>query len=223
MKRTPSRRERRLVVLLTVQLSFSSLLLANTAAAEHFESAGIFGESGKQFTNFRPIPKWQDVLKRFRIEQRRQRDCDSGGCRDDHDWMQTLDRLRGKDRAVQVREVNRFANNWRYITDPTNWNQDDYWSTPDEFLKKHGDCEDYAIIKFLSLRALGFSNDDLRLVVIKDLNLGVAHSVTLVRLNDRIMMLDNQIDRVIPANAVKHYKPIFAANEEAWWLFTLLQ
>lgn len=222
MKRPPSRRERRLAALLMAQLSFSSLLLANTTAAESFESVGIFGESGKQFTNFRPIPRWQDVLERFQIEQRRKRDCEPRGCRDYREWMQTLDGLRGKDRAAQVREVNRFANNWRYITDPINWNQEDYWSTPGEFLNKHGDCEDYAIIKFLSLRALGFSSDDLRLVVIKDLNLGVAHSVTLVRLNDRIMMLDNQIKHVIPAASVRHYKPIFAANEEAWWLFTLL-
>jgi len=120
---------------------------------------------------------------------------------------------------TQIREVNTFANTWKYITDPVNYGKPDYWATPGEFFAKAGDCEDYGIVKFMSLRALGFSNDDLRLVAVQDLNLGVGHAVTVVFHDGRYLLLDNQIKQVIDTRAVGHYRPVFAVNEEAWWLF----
>lgn len=212
---------RLLLALLIIQLALVSLSVANRAEAESFDRDGIFGKTGKLFTNFRPVPKWTQLLERYRAEERKDKNCRATGrgrC-PYSEWTQAIERLRGKDKATQVREVNRFANNWRYITDPVNWNKDDYWATPGEFFKKNGDCEDYAIVKFMSLRALGFTNDELRLAVVDDLNLKVAHSVTLVELDNRIMLLDNQIKRVVPARSVRHYKPVYAANEDAWWLF----
>ena len=156
-----------LLVLLITQLAIASLSTASIAQASSFERDGIFGKTGKLFTNFRPIPKWPELLERYRAEERKDRNCrQSGRGRCPYtEWTRTIERLRGKDKATQVREINRFANNWRYVTDPVNWGKDDYWATPGQFFKKNGDCEDYAIVKFMSLRALGFSNDELRLVV----------------------------------------------------------
>jgi hypothetical protein len=31
-------------------------------------------------------------------------------------------------------------------------------------------------------------------------------------------VLDNQISRVVPAEIINHYKPIYSINEQAWWL-----
>jgi predicted transglutaminase-like cysteine proteinase len=207
---------RLLLLLLAAQLA-----LAAPAIADAFQSEGVFGQSGKRFNNFRPIPKWPKLLERYRAEERKDQRCRASGrnrCPYD-EWKRTIERLRNKNKAAQVREINEFANNWDYITDPVNWGQEDYWATPGEFFRKAGDCEDYAIVKFMSLRALGFSNDELRLAVVDDLNLDVPHSVTLVELYGRVMLLDNQIKRVVPAKTVRHYKPVFAANEDAWWLY----
>ncbi|WP_237707120.1 transglutaminase-like cysteine peptidase [Pseudoalteromonas sp. BSi20652] len=45
------------------------------------------------------------------------------------------------------------------------WKQNDYWTTPLETLGRGlGDCEDYAIAKYISLRALGVIDDKLRLI-----------------------------------------------------------
>ncbi|WPL11513.1 transglutaminase-like cysteine peptidase [Thiorhodovibrio litoralis] len=211
------RRERWLMAAIIV----AQCLMLSAAVAGGFDRGGIFGKTGKMFTNFRPIPQWPKLLERYRAEERKDRDCHSSGrgrC-PYTEWTRTIERLRGKDKATQVREINRFANNWSYITDPVNWGKEDYWATPGEFFDKSGDCEDFAIVKFMSLRALGFSNAELRLVAVKDLNLKVGHSVTLVDLGGRIMLMDNQIKQVVQASTVRHYKPVFAANETTWWLF----
>lgn len=71
----------------------------------------------------------------------------------------------------------------------------------------------------MSLRALGFSNDELRLVVVENLNNGVQHTVILVDFHGRVLQLDNRVDQVVRAKTVHHYKPIYAANENAWWLY----
>ena len=48
-----------------------------------------------------------------------------------------------------------------YLEDLANYGLPDYWATPLQFLDRDGDCEDYAIAKFVSLRELGFAADEL--------------------------------------------------------------
>ncbi len=59
----------------------------------------------------------------------------------------------------QIQAVNQFLNQWQYKTDEQNYGQRDYWAAPLEFLRRSGDCEDYAIVKYVSLRQLGFAAD----------------------------------------------------------------
>ena len=91
-------------------------------------------------------------------------------------------------------------------------------ATPQQFLTKDGDCEDYAITKFYSLLTLGFSNDQMRVVVLNDLNLRVAHAVLVVYVDGVAWLLDNQIRDVVLADAVRHYRAIYSVNETTWWL-----
>ena len=108
-------------------------------------------------------------------------------------------------------------NTRRYITDPRNWGVPDYWATPGEFMSKFGDCEDYAIAKFLSLKRLGWTDDELRIAAVKDLNLKVGHAVLIVYHAGKTWVLDNQIRRVVETNSVRHYQPVYSINETAWW------
>jgi len=195
--------------------------LAPPAIADDFDRAGIFGETGKEFNSLRGLPKWPAVLERYEIEQRETQQCRSRGRNDcgHAPWHRIVSQLRGQDKGVQVRAINKFVNNRPYITDPTNWGREDHWATPEEFFSKAGDCEDFAIAKFLGLRALGFENDQLRLVAVQDRKRNVAHTVTLVQLDDQILLLDNELGGVVSASTVSHYEPVFAANENAWWLF----
>jgi predicted transglutaminase-like cysteine proteinase len=207
---------RSLILCLVAQLTLSGPVMADA-----FDRAGIFGESGKEFNSLRALPKWSGLLARYQTEQQHQNECLAGkrdGCGYEP-WERLLERLRAQDKVTQIREINRFVNSRPYITDPTNWGDDDYWATPKEFFATAGDCEDYAITKFLGLRELGFANEELRLVAVEDRKRNVKHTVTLVAIDDRVLLLDNELDAVVPANAVRHYKPVFAANETVWWLF----
>jgi len=57
----------------------------------------------------------------------------------------------------------------------------------------------------------------MRVVVVKDLKLGIPHAVLWVKLDGRELMLDNQIKKIVPYTETR-YKPIFAINEARWWL-----
>ena len=112
-------------------------------------------------------------------------------------WMKFLAKIKGKKRLVQVKAVNKFMNRAKYVVDKNNWGKKDYWASIGEFMARFGDCEDYAIAKYLSLRKLGFTNEEVRVVAVKDLNLKVGHAILVVILNGKHYILDNQIKRVI--------------------------
>src|SRR5690606_24630750 len=99
-----------------------------------------------------------------------------------------------------------------------NWGVEDYWATPLQFFRKNGDCEDYAIAKFMSLRALGWDNEALRIVVVNDMNLRVQHAVLVVFLEDGAYVLDNQSPSVMRQDRIRHYRPVYSVNETSWWV-----
>jgi predicted transglutaminase-like cysteine proteinase len=168
------------------------------------------------------FPKWTGMLDRYFAEARlADRPCSDAVPNRCHlqRWKAYLETLRGRDRLSILQDINRFANVARYVTDLVNYGVPDYWATPRQFLIKDGDCEDYAIAKFMSLRALGFDNDEMRIVVLNDLNLRTAHAVLIVYIDGVAWLLDNQVQEVARADAVRHYRAIFAINETAWWLY----
>ncbi len=116
-----------------------------------------------------------------------------------------------------MNKVNRYMNKARYILDPVNWGKKDYWATPGQFMAKFGDCEDYAIAKYMSLKQLGFKTSEMRVVAVKDLNLKIGHAVLVVYLNGKALILDNQIRKVVEAKVIKHYVPVFSINQKYWW------
>ncbi len=124
------------------------------------------------------------------------------------EWRKFLDSLTDKSRLEQIQAVNTYMNRRSYIEDLPNYGVPDYWATPREFLTKDGDCEDYAIAKFMSLRQLGFGADELRVVVLQDMNLNAAHAVLIVYHEGKALLLDNQIRQVVDSALVRHYRPL---------------
>jgi len=181
----------------------------------------IFGTREFRSDNLTPFPKWTGALERYFAETGPGGRACGGGRRDRCDlgaWQAFLATLDGDDRMTAIREVNRRMNRAAYVLDPVNYGMPDYWATPLQFLRRDGDCEDYAITKFMSLRALGVANQDLRIVVLQDLNLRIAHAVLVVFEGGRALVLDNQIRDVVDARAIRHYRPLYSVNETAWWL-----
>ena len=133
-------------------------------------------------------------------------------------WVGFLDGLRGADRMTQLEEVNRFANRMRYISDRHNYQVEDYWATPAEFFAKGGDCEDFALTKFVSLHRLGYHEDRLRIALATDERRRLYHAVLVVYLRDDAYVLDNHIKRVTPHREISHYRPLASFNSRRLWL-----
>lgn len=117
-----------------------------------------------------------------------------------------------------LKEVNAHLNKARYVQDPINWGVPDFWAHLREFFQRNGDCEDYAISKYATLKRLGIPSEGMRIVVLEDLNLNLAHAVLTVDLDGRTYVLDNQISAVLADTAIHHYKPVYSINEHGWWM-----
>ena len=87
----------------------------------------------------------------------------------------------GKARQGRARlgEINRAINlSIRPMSDWAQYGVADLWSSPLATLAAGaGDCEDYAIAKYVALREAGLDNEDLRLLVVRDTNLHRNHAV----------------------------------------------
>jgi len=214
------RRRPRLTAAVLAGLAFAAL--AGPAQGRPAQGVvSLFGSHEVRSTTLSLFPKWQGMLARYFNEARLpDAPCSATVFNRCHlrEWKKFLRGLRGETPAAQIRLVNEFMNRHPYVLDPRNYGVPDYWATPRQFLTRDGDCEDYAIAKYMSLRALGFKPAQLRIVVLQDLNLGVAHAVLVVYRGNRALVLDNQIKTVVDQAAIRHYRPIYSINEEAWWL-----
>ena len=199
----------------------AGMAMAYIAAADEPAYPPLFGTREVRSASLAPFQKWTGMLSREFTERtlydgpctaRRMNRCHL------QEWRQLLSEIAAKDPVAQLDAVNSFMNRAPYVTDLVNYAVPDYWATPLQFMNKDGDCEDYAIAKFVSLRQLGFRSGQMRIVVLDDLNLGIAHAVLVVYLDGRAFVLDNQIAQVVPADVIKHYRPVYSINEDAWWL-----
>ena len=133
-------------------------------------------------------------------------------------WQDFLDGLRGVNADFQLASVNREINRIRYREDAGNWGEIDYWAAPGEFFAAGGDCEDYAIAKYYSLKELGFAPDKMRIVVLQDELRQRPHAVLVVDFGGELLMLDNMSNQVVPWRQARDYRPFYSVNEEAFWL-----
>jgi predicted transglutaminase-like cysteine proteinase len=201
------------------------LLLAPVSAhASSVFETGLPGSRGFAF-----FPFWQQVLNDTAPAQPApapMRIDLTQGCTNERScappvWLAFLDSIRKQPRRSQLSAVNQWANAKPYVEDYINWKVPDYWETPGEFVAHGGDCEDYAIIKYFSLMRLGFSPDDVRIVVVNDTSLNVFHAVLAVRSEGIVWLLDNQLAQPVPMDIAVQYVPVYSLNERGWWIHSI--
>lgn len=160
------------------------------------------------------LPGWLDVLKRnsaspiFELQKRFNKSTT---------WEILKQKAEGKTPIDKLRLVNSFWNSWPYIEDMANWGKADYWEIPAEFLPRSGDCEDYAIVKYFTLKELGFDPGKMRLVVLKDTIRNLGHAVLAVYLDDDAWVLDNLSNVVLSHKRLANYSPQYSVNEYSRW------
>lgn len=136
-------------------------------------------------------------------------------------WQTLVDKNIHQPEAIQLKNVNDFFNEVRYIPDIDHWKQKDYWATPVELLATDGgDCEDYTIAKYFTLKALGVSQKKLYLTYVKAIHLNQAHMVlTYFETPKSIpLVLDNINKKILKANRRKDLVPIYSFNGDGLWL-----
>ena len=182
---------------------------------------GLFGYREAVRSNLDMFPQWLSVLERHIREQVPEGQCESRMLDSCHvkRWQNFIGKIRKLPPREQIRRVNRFANQQEYILDIDNYGMEDYWATPRQFLYNNGDCEDFAITKMLSLKQLGFDMRHMRIVVLQDTNLRIPHAVLAVDIQGDILIMDNQIEEVVSHRHIVHYVPIYAVNEQRWWMY----
>jgi predicted transglutaminase-like cysteine proteinase len=78
-------------------------------------------------------------------------------------------------------------------TDEAQWGVQDHWSSPLETLQSHrGDCEDYAILKYVALREVGLSSEDVKILILRNLFPDEYHAVAVARVSGEWWILDNR-------------------------------
>jgi predicted transglutaminase-like cysteine proteinase len=126
-----------------------------------------------------------------------------------------VDNARARDGRARLGEINRAINlAIRPMSDLAQYGEIDVWSSPlDTFATGAGDCEDYAIAKFVALRLAGVSADDLRIVVMRDTVNGEGHAVAMARLDQHWLTLDNRRMAMVEDTDVRNIRPLFVIDQ----------
>jgi predicted transglutaminase-like cysteine proteinase len=115
---------------------------------------------------------------------------------------------------AQLGAINRAVNlSIKPVSDWQQYGMDDFWSSPLATLSAEaGDCEDYAIVKYVALQEAGIAANDLRLVIVQDSKRRTLHAVVAVRREQRWWILDNRTLVMTDAEDLRHYQPLLVLD-----------
>ncbi len=136
-------------------------------------------------------------------------------------WQELVNENQDMDEDDKLELVNDFFNRVRFIDDIIHWKKKDYWATPVEMLATDaGDCEDYSIAKYFTLKALGVPESKLYITYVKALRYNQAHMVLTYFESPRSvpLVLDNINKRILKATSRKDLVPVYSFNGDGLWL-----
>src|SRR5262245_59782283 len=159
--------------------------------------------------------KWSELQSRIRADEIAIAACSSnqGVCSPaTRRFLSIVDVGRHREGRIRLGWLNRAVNMAiRSMSDWAQYGYADFWASPLQTLGSGaGDCEDYAIVKYVALRELGVVPDDLRLVIVQDEKREIGHAVVAVRYEQRWLILDNRTMSILDADDVRDYRPLFA-------------
>jgi predicted transglutaminase-like cysteine proteinase len=136
-------------------------------------------------------------------------------------FLRLIDAVKSKSGRARLEEANRAVNAAiRYVSDFAQFGEADRWSAPlATFATAKGDCEDYAIAKYVALREAGFPLDEMRLVLVRDRAVRQDHAVLAARLDRRWLILDNRRSDLMEDSDARSLTPLFAINHHGVQLF----
>lgn len=135
-------------------------------------------------------------------------------------WVAEMPKPPGVLGEDELRTISRFWNKVPYLSDQQHWGVADYWATPIELLASNGgDCEDYSIAKYFSLKHLGLPPGSLRITYVRALRTNEAHMVLAYYPTPDAdpYILDNMSNKVLLASERQDLEPVYSFNDEDLW------
>lgn len=168
--------------------------------------------------------KWRNVSKEMEADT-----ASLAACRNDIDKCSAADlRFQAMIEAVskhdgrgRIETANRLVNGAvRYTSDLSQHGVIDHWSSALETLGwGRGDCEDYAIAKYVLLRSVGVPDSDLRILLGRDRAAREDHAVLAVKAGASWIILDNRSANTSADADFTHFTPLYAVDQAGVSLF----
>jgi predicted transglutaminase-like cysteine proteinase len=136
-------------------------------------------------------------------------------------WQQLIRQEASRSELEKLEKVNTFFNKLNFIDDSIHWRKRDYWATPVEFLATNGgDCEDFSLAKYFTLKILGIAESKITLTYVKAWKLNQAHMVLTYYGTPEAepLVLDNLINDIQPASQRTDLYPVYSFNGSGLWL-----
>lgn len=136
-------------------------------------------------------------------------------------WNDLITANKQTDELEKLRLVNEFFNELAFVSDIDHWGMEDYWATPMQMLTSNGgDCEDFSIAKYFTLREMGVPAERMRLTYVKALELNQAHMVLTYFPTPESdpLVLDNLTTEIRPASERMDLLPVYSFNGNSLWL-----
>jgi predicted transglutaminase-like cysteine proteinase len=180
--------------------------------------SGPFGLAATPVWFGQVLTKWHGVESRIRADneifarcaQNEQR-CPQGA----RTFLAIVAQGRALSGMARIGVINRAVNlAIEPMSDMAQWGVPDRWSPPLEtFTTGRGDCEDYAIAKYVALTAAGIPAQDVKLVIVRNTAANEDHAIVAVRDGGDWIMLDNRWLTLVKDVAMPKTIPEFVLDD----------
>lgn len=136
-------------------------------------------------------------------------------------WNQLIQKQRNAVIAEKLKATNDYFNGFYFEKDSGYQGITDYWKSPHAFINDGGgDCEDFVIAKYVTLRMLNVAAKSLRIAYVKSTKQKQAHMVLTYYANseEEPLVLDNMMAEILPASQRPDLKPVYSFEGENLWL-----
>jgi len=191
---------------------------ANTAGSELRPASTLFGLETEPLFGGTVVEKWNRAKAEIAQELRAIDQCRANDdCPADVQKLIALS-AEGATRSgrAKVGLINRAVDlAISPVSDEAQWGVADRWSAPLETLRSgRGDCEDYAIVKYLALLEAGISADDVKIVIVKNAFPNENHAMAAVHVNDQWLILDNRTLTLVRDMDLARATPEFVLDQD---------
>jgi len=166
-----------------------------------------------------------DLDKMLQLAQQR---YGTPGTQNVQQWRSLLRETQGLPEPEKIKRVNAFFNRRiAFREDAEIWGTADYWATPLETLgRASGDCEDFTIAKYVTLKLLDVPIERMRLIYVRAKIGGPHSSISQAHMvlgyyatpGQEPLVLDNLITDIRPASRRSDLQPVFSFNSDGLWV-----